>query len=117
MTIPNCDPSDTILQVDLDKVKTSESVLKIKLVNTDEGSFLIFVLKSDPTRELFLTTRRDRTRPKVFVDQNLLLDDLRRSFPDFSFNTPELRGIVFEATRRQLTPPAPDAETANETTP
>lgn len=97
MPIPHCDPADTILQADLDKVKTQHAVLKIRLIYTEEGSYLSFVLKNDPAKELYLTTRRERTRPKVFVDQNLLLADLHRNFP----------GLIFEASGSQAPPPEP----------
>ncbi len=103
MPIPNCDPSSTILQVDLDKLTTQQAVLRIKLIYTEEGSYLIFVLRNDPTKELFLTTRRERTRPKVFVDQNLLLAELHRNFPN----------LIFEASGNQLqSPPPASAQTS-----
>jgi hypothetical protein len=98
MTIPNCDPANTIIQVDLDKFKAQRAVHKIKFIYTDEGSYLVFVLKNDPTRDLYLTTRRERTRPKVFVNQNLLLADLHRSFP----------GLIFEANGDLIPPPGPE---------
>jgi len=108
MTIPNCDPADTILQVELDKVSAQQAVLKIKLIYTEEGSYLVYVLKNNPTKELHLTTRRDRTRPKVFIDQNRLLADLHATYP----------GIIFEANGNLLrptkdgTPPSPEPSRA-----
>lgn len=97
MSIPHCDPAETITQVDLDKAYQQNLVLKIRYFYTGEGSFLKFTLANNPEQEFFLSTRRERTRPKVFVDQNLLLADLHRRFP----------GLVFEANGQQMTPPGP----------
>lgn len=87
MTIPTCDPADSILQTDLDQPAIQRAILKIKLIYTEEGSYLSFVMRRDPTRELFLTTRRERTRPKMFVDPHLLLSNLLKMFPLMTFET------------------------------
>jgi hypothetical protein len=96
MTIPNCDPANTITQVELDKLKAQGAIQKIKFIYTEEGSYLIFVLKSDPERDMYLVTRRDRAHPKVFLNQNLILADLYRSFP----------GLIFEANGDLIPPPS-----------
>src|SRR4051794_32647349 len=81
MTIPSCDPTNTITQVDLDKAIAQQGVAKIKYIFTEQGAYLMFELRKHPGREFYLTTRRDRTRPRTFVDQHQLLQELHQKFP------------------------------------
>ncbi len=64
---------------------SQQEVLKVKLVPTPEGSYLVIVLKNDPESEFFLATRRDRTQPKLFIDQDRLIAKLLETFPNIWF--------------------------------
>jgi hypothetical protein len=86
MPVPRLDPSDTVLQTELDK-KVGQ-VMKIRYVYTTEGAYLVYTLKDNPFKERVLVTRRERTRPKLFMDQNVLWGELIKRYP----------GIQFEAT-------------------
>lgn len=100
MSIPDCDPADTIIQGDLDKAQAQNQVRRIKYVYTAEGGYLMFTLASNLDKEFYLATRRERTRPKIFVDQNALLANLYANFP----------GLVFEANANWApSPPTPAA--------
>jgi hypothetical protein len=99
MSVPILEPSQTVLQTELDK--KAGQVLKIRYVYTFEGAYLAFTLSDNPARERILVTRRESTKPKLFMDQNVLWNELVKRYP----------GIQFEARGNPIPDIGPAAET------
>ncbi|ERZ09682.1 TPA: hypothetical protein ACV5IO_005621 [Pseudomonas aeruginosa] len=105
-----CSPSNSILEGDLELAAQHQIIEKLKVMETPIGFYVIaqfsdksHILEkhkgsglpewfyivaqmlSEPGKEWYLTTRRDRTSPKVFKDLKRLNDHLKEAYPTESF--------------------------------
>ena len=105
-----CEPSNSILEGDLELAAKHNIIEKLKVMETKIGFYLvaefadksnvldkhkrtglpdwfyiIAQLLSEPGKEWYLTTRRDRTVPKVFKDLKRMNDHLKEAYPTESF--------------------------------
>lgn len=105
-----CSPSNSILEGDLELAAKQQIIEKLKVMETPVGFYviaefsdkshvldkhkgtglpewfyIIAQLLSEPGKEWYLTTRRDRTVPKVFKDLKRLNDHLKEAYPTDSF--------------------------------
>lgn len=105
-----CSPSNSILEGDLELAAKQQIIEKLKVMETPMGFYviaefsdkshvlekhkgtglpdwfyIIAQLLSEPGKEWYLTTRRDRTVPKVFKDLKRLNDHLKEAYPTDSF--------------------------------
>lgn len=94
MTAPNdrasmnrtpCSPANSILEGDLELAVQQETIKKLIVAETPEGFYVVVQLKWAGTKEWYLTTRRERTRPKLFKDLKRLNDHLKETYPTDKF--------------------------------
>ncbi|RMP06152.1 hypothetical protein ALQ30_200603 [Pseudomonas syringae pv. persicae] len=107
-----CSPANSILEVDLELAATHGIIRKLSIMETPVGFYVsvqffdkkyvldryryqfsaflewplvVQQLLSEPGKEWYLTTRRDRESPKIFKDLNRLNDHLKEFYPTDSF--------------------------------
>lgn len=80
-----CSPANSILESDLELAVQQETLEKMIVAETPEGFYLIVTLKWSGTKEWYLTTRRERTKPKLFKDLNRLNEHLKETYPTAGF--------------------------------
>jgi hypothetical protein len=85
MQLSPCSPANSILEGDLDLAVQQQTLKKLKVMETPEGFFVIAQLKWAGNKEWYLTTRRERTKPKLFKDLKRLNDHLKEAYPTDSF--------------------------------
>lgn len=85
MQLSPCSPANSILEGDLDLAVQQQTLKKLKVMETPEGFFVIAQLKWAGNKEWYLTTRRERTQPKLFKDLKRLNDHLKEAYPTDSF--------------------------------
>lgn len=76
-----CSPANSILEGDLELAVQQETLKKIQIAETTEGFYVIAQLKWAGNKEWYLTTRRERTKPRLFKDLRRLNDLLREAYP------------------------------------
>lgn len=97
MKIPPCSPENSILEGDLELAVLQKTLRKLKVMETPVGFYVVVLLKWAKEKEWYLTTRRDRNKPKIFKDLKRMNDHLRTAYPTDSF----------ELFRNQELPPRP----------
>jgi len=80
-----CSPANSILEGDLDLAVLQQTLIKLIVAETPEGFYVIAKLKWAGNKEWYLTTRRERTKPKLFKDLKRLNDHLKEAYPTDSF--------------------------------
>lgn len=85
MKLSPCSPANSILEGDLDLAVQQQTLKKLKVMETPDGFFVIAQLKWAGSKEWYLTTRRERTQPKLFKDLKRLNDHLKEAYPTDSF--------------------------------
>ncbi|MDP4573454.1 hypothetical protein Q8O96_30760 [Pseudomonas sp. LPH60] len=108
--MPPCSPANSILEGDLELAASHGIIQKLNVMETAAGFYvtaqfadkthvlkrhrgsglpewfyIIAQLLSEPGKEWYLTTRRDRAAPKIFKDLNRLNDHLKEAYPTESF--------------------------------
>lgn len=99
MKRPTCGPANSILEGDLELAVQQETLKKITIAETAEGFYVIAQLKWAGNKDWYLTTRRERTKPRLFKDLNRLNELLRDSYPT----------EMVELIRKQELPDPPEA--------
>lgn len=97
-----CSPANSILEGDLDLAVQQETLKKLIVAETPEGFYVVAQLKWAGNKEWYLTTRRERTKPKLFKDLKRLNDHLKEAYPTDSFEL--LRNQVVPEKGEQQTP-------------
>lgn len=80
-----CSPANSILESDLELSVQQQTLEKLKVMETPEGFYVIAQVKWAEGKEWYLTTRRDRTKPRLYKDLKRLNDHLREAYPTDSF--------------------------------
>lgn len=78
--IPECTTKTSILYAKLAERAKDGLVVSLKLVPTPEGCYVMAFLKKAPERAIYVTTRRDRTHPRTYIDQAKLLEHIKEDF-------------------------------------
>ena len=76
-----CSPANSILESDLDLAMQQETLIKLMVAETPEGFYVLAQFKWSGSKKWYLTTRRERTRPRIFKDFNRLNDLLKTAYP------------------------------------
>lgn len=85
MNLPPCSPENSILENDLELAVLQGTLKSLKVMETPEGFYVVVQLKWATNKDWYLTTRRERSEPRVFKDLKRLNDHLRESYPTESF--------------------------------
>lgn len=85
MKLEPCSPENSILEGDLEIAVLQKSVVSLKVMETPEGFYVVVQLKWAKDKDWYLTTRRERNKPKVFKDLKRLNDHLREVYPTENF--------------------------------
>lgn len=80
-----CSPANSILEGDLELAVQQETLKKLIVAETPEGFYVVVQLKWAGTKDWYLTTRRERTKPKLFKDLKRLNDHLKETYPTDRF--------------------------------
>lgn len=75
-----CSPANSVLEGDLELAVQQQTLKKIQVAETPEGFFVIAQLKWAGNKEWYLTTRRERTKPRLFKDLRRLNDLLKVAY-------------------------------------
>jgi hypothetical protein len=81
MTPTPCGPANSLLEGDLDLAAQQQTLTKLSIAETPEGFYVIARLLWADSKDWYLTTRRERTRPRLFKDLNRLNEFLREAYP------------------------------------
>lgn len=76
-----CGPSNSLLEGDLELAIRQETLKKLTVAETESGFYVIAQLKWADSKEWYLTTRRERTKPRLFKDLKRLNDHLKTAYP------------------------------------
>jgi hypothetical protein len=76
-----CSPANSILEGDLELAVQQQTLKKLSIAETLDGFYVIAQLKWAGNKEWYLTTRRERTQPKLFKDLKRLNDHLKAAYP------------------------------------
>lgn len=81
MNLTTCGPSNSVLESDLELAVVQGTLTKLSIVETSHGFFVVARLHWSSDKDWYLTTRRERYRPRLFKDLNRLNDFLRETCP------------------------------------
>mgnify|MGYP000055662855 CR=1 FL=1 len=81
MNLTPCGPSNSVLESDLELAVTQQTLTKLSIAETADGFFVVARLHWSSEKDWYLTTRRERNRPRLFKDLNRLNDFLRAAYP------------------------------------
>lgn len=81
MNLTPCGPSNSVLEGDLELAVQQQTLTKLSIAETSEGFYVVARLRWADDKDWYLTTRRERTRPRLFKDLSRLNDFLRESYP------------------------------------
>ncbi len=76
-----CSPANSILEGDLELAVHQETLKKLSIAETPDGFYVIAQLRWAGNKDWYLTTRRERTQPRLFKDLKRLNDLLRTAYP------------------------------------
>lgn len=85
MQLQTCSTENSILEADLGNAVLQRTLDKLKVMETDDGFYVVVQVRWAGDKDWYLTTRRDRHMPKVFKDLKRLNDHLREFYPTDSF--------------------------------
>lgn len=91
-----CSAENSILETDLLLAVKQDTIRKLKIMETLDGFYIMTELLWAEGKCWYLTTRRDRTAPKMFKDLTRLNKHLREEYPT----------NIVELHRNQEQPPA-----------
>jgi hypothetical protein len=80
-----CSPANSILESDLELSVQQQTLDKMKVMETPEGFYVTVKLLWAADKEWYLTTRRNRSEPRVFKDLRRLNDHLKAAYPSDGF--------------------------------
>ncbi|QGG78963.1 hypothetical protein [Pseudomonas syringae] len=131
-----CSPANSILEGDLELAASHGIIQKLNVMETPAGFYVsalfadkthvlkrykgsglpewfyvIAQLLSEPGKEWYLTTRRDRESPKIFKDLNRLNDHLKEFYPTDSFELIRNRDVPGKPKTKGLKGTAKDKAT------
>lgn len=81
MNRPTCSPANSILEGDLELAVQQQTLKKLAVAETADGFYVIAQLKWAGAKEWYLTTRRERTKPRLFKDLKRLNEHLKVAYP------------------------------------
>ena len=76
-----CSPANSILESDLELAVQQQTLTKLTVAETPEGFYVIAKIKWAGNKEWYLSTRRERNKPRLFKDLNRLNDLLKEACP------------------------------------
>ena len=76
-----CSAANSILEGDLELATQQQTLKKLAVAETPEGFYVIAQFKWAGNKEWYLTTRRKRTKPRLFKDLKRLNNHLRMAYP------------------------------------
>ena len=76
-----CTAANSILEADLAIAVQQHALKKLCLAETPIGFYVVVQLKWSQGKEWYLTTRRERTRPRLFKDLKRLNELLKATYP------------------------------------
>ena len=80
-----CSIANSILATDISIAAKQHKLKELKIMETEKGFYIIVCLKWSKFPEWYLTTRRDRTQPKLFKDLDRLNKSLKTHYPNCNF--------------------------------
>lgn len=81
MSLTPCSAATSMLEADLELAVEQRTLTKLAIAETADGFYVLAQVSWAADKDWYLTTRRDRTRPRLFKDLNRLNDLLRESYP------------------------------------
>ena len=81
MNLKPCSKENSILEPDLEIAVSQQVLEKLHVMETPEGFYIVVILKWSPKTMWYVTTRRERTKPKLFKDLNRLNEHLKKNYP------------------------------------
>lgn len=112
-----CSPANSILEGDLDLAVQQETLKKLIVAETPEGFYVVAQLKWAGNKEWYLTTRRERTKPKLFKDLKRLNDHLKEAYPTDSFELLRNQTVPEKGEQQApITPAEPETTKGKRTT-
>lgn len=81
MNLTPCSAATSMLGSDLELAVHQQTLTKLVIAETAVGFYVLARVIWAPDTDWYLTTRRDRTRPRLFRDLSRLNDLLRESYP------------------------------------
>lgn len=81
MNLTPCSAATSMLEADLELATEQQTLTKLTIAETAGGFYVVARVRWAADKDWYLTTRRDRTRPRLFKDLHKLNDLLRESYP------------------------------------
>ena len=81
MELPPCSPENSILENDLELAVLQQTLKQLTIAETLEGFYVIAKLQWTGNKDWYLTTRRERERPRLFKDLRRLNEHLKTAYP------------------------------------
>ena len=88
-----CSPANSVLEGDLEIAVQKQTLKKLVIAETPEGFYVIVQFKWAGHKEWYLTTRRERNKPRLFKDLKRLNTHLKVFYPTDSVEI--IRNQVF----------------------
>ncbi len=85
MQLLPCSTENSVLESDLGVAIIQKTLDKVKVMETEEGFYVVVQFRWAGNKDWYLTTRRERHVPKLFKDLKRLNDHLRDFYPTDSF--------------------------------
>lgn len=81
MKLPPCSPANSILETNLQLAIQQQTLDMLKVMETPDGFYIVVNLRWAGQKDWYLTTRRDRSSPKLFKDLSRLNEHLKAEYP------------------------------------
>ncbi len=100
MNLSPCSLANSILEGDLELAAKQQTIHKLIVMETPEGFYVIAKFLWAKDKEWYLTTRRNRSEPRLYKDLIRLNNNMKEIYPT----------IGFELLRKQKMPPLQEVE-------
>lgn len=85
MKLQPCTTNNSLLSADLSNAAIQQTLEKISVMETPSGFYVIVQIKWSGSKDWYLSTRRNRKEPKVFMDLKRLNEYLLEICPSTGF--------------------------------
>lgn len=85
MALEACSPTNSIIEKELQIAAEQNTIKTITVMEVGENFYLVIEFLWAEGRQWYLSTRRDRNKPKVFKDLSRLNNHLKTEYPTESF--------------------------------
>ncbi len=85
MNQPPCNLENSILEGDLEFAAKQQTINEVMIMETPEGFYVIVTFTWATGKEWYLTTRRNRTAPKLYKDLIRLNNFMKEICPNKGF--------------------------------